>query len=78
RKKKALEKEAKAKQNEIKKVEDEISKNEEKLGMLQEDLCKEEIYSNPSESERVNKEIKNVQEIISQLYEKWEELSLDE
>ncbi|WP_238917941.1 ABC-F family ATP-binding cassette domain-containing protein [Clostridium sp. YIM B02555] len=75
KKKKALDKEAKAKQNEIKTIENDISVNEEKLGKLQEELCKEEIYSNPAESERVNKEIKVLEEIIEKLYEKWEELS---
>ncbi|MEO2604106.1 ribosomal protection-like ABC-F family protein [Clostridium butyricum] len=78
KKKKALEKEAKAKLSEIKKLEDEISKKEEILVSLQEDLCKEEIYSNPAESERVNKEIKIVQDLISEMYEKWEELSMEE
>jgi ATP-binding cassette subfamily F protein 3 len=42
---------------------------------LQEDLCREEIYSNPSESERVNKEIKVLEENIEKLYEEWEEMS---
>lgn len=78
KKKKALEKEAKAKLSEIKKLEDEISKKEEILVSLQEDLCKEEIYSNPAESERVNKEIKIIQDLISEMYEKWEELSMEE
>lgn len=75
KKKKALEKEAKAKQNEIKNIETNITQNEEALEKLQEELCKEEVYSNPSESERVNKEIKNLQETIEKLYEQWEELS---
>ena len=78
KKKRALQKEAKAKQQEIKKLEDDINSKEEILSGLQEDLCKEEIYSNPSESERVNKEIKNIQQVIADLYEKWEELSLEE
>ncbi len=43
--------------------------------MLQEDLCKEEIYSNPSESERVNKEIKAKENLIEELYAQWEELN---
>ncbi|MCE5222235.1 MAG: ABC-F family ATP-binding cassette domain-containing protein [Clostridium sp.] len=75
KKKKALEKEVKAKQNEIRTVENNISTNEEALGKLQEELCKEEIYSNPVESERVNKEIKVLEEIIEKLYEQWEEIS---
>ena len=75
RKKREIEKEEKAKKLQIKKLEDEISKNEELLLSLQEDLCKEEIYSNPSESERVNKEIRILEEKIEDLYMKWEEIN---
>ncbi|ACD22119.1 MULTISPECIES: ribosomal protection-like ABC-F family protein [Clostridium] len=75
KKKKALDKEVKALQNKIKYLEDTINKNEEELLMLQEDLCKEEIYSNPSESERVNKEIKAKESLIEELYAQWEELN---
>ncbi|OPJ61717.1 ribosomal protection-like ABC-F family protein [Clostridium chromiireducens] len=75
KKKKALEKEAKAKQNEVKMIESRITENEEVLEKLQEELCKEEVYSNPVESGRVNKEIKAIEESIEKLYEKWEELS---
>ena len=75
RKKREIEKEEKAKKLQIKKLEDEISKNEELFLALQEDLCKEEIYSNPSESERVNKEIKILEEKIEDLYIKWEEVN---
>ncbi|EKQ58152.1 MULTISPECIES: ribosomal protection-like ABC-F family protein [unclassified Clostridium] len=78
KKKKALEKEAKAKQNEIKEIENNITANEEALEKLQEELCKEEVYSNPTESERVNKEIKVLEEKIENLYEKWEELSSED
>lgn len=76
KKKKAIEKEAKAKQKEIKALEDKISSKEQALQNLQEDLCKEEIYSNPTESERVNKEIKSLEAEIEQLYADWEELSI--
>lgn len=76
KKKKALEKEARAKQNEIKLVEEQITKAEGQLQKLQEDLCKEEVYSNPVESEKVNKEIKNIESKIEDLYTTWEELSL--
>lgn len=75
KKKKALEKEAKAKQNQIKEVEDIISKSEAELTKLQEELCMEEVYSNPSESERVNREIKVLETKIDSLYSEWEELS---
>ena len=76
KKKKYLDKEAKAKQNEIKNIENKISTSEETLTKLQEELCKEEIYSNPVESERVNKEIKAIEETIEKLYEEWEEASI--
>jgi len=75
KKKKALDKEAKAKQNEIKTIENNININEVALEKLQEELCKEEIYSNPVESERVNKEIKVLEDVIEKLYEQWEEIS---
>lgn len=75
RKKKELEKEEKALKLRIKKLEDDISKCEDNLLSLQEQLCLEEIYSNPIESERVNKEIKDLEENISLLYEEWENLN---
>ncbi|MDD3242056.1 MAG: ABC transporter C-terminal domain-containing protein, partial [Bacilli bacterium] len=56
-------------------IENSISTNEEALEKLQEELCKEEIYSNPVESGRVNKEIKVLEEIIEKLYEEWEEIA---
>lgn len=74
RKKKELEKEEKSLKLKIKKLEDDISKGEDHLLSLQEQLCLEEIYSNPIESERVNKEIKDLEEKISLLYEEWEKL----
>lgn len=75
KKKRELEKEEKTLKLKIKKIEDDISTGEEKLLSLQEELCLEEIYSNPSESERVNKEIKDLEEKIANLYEEWENLS---
>ncbi|EOR20968.1 ABC transporter, ATP-binding protein [Clostridium sartagoforme AAU1] len=75
RKKKELEKEEKSLKLKIKKLEDDISKGEDYLLSLQEQLCLEEIYSNPIESERVNKEIKDLEEKISFLYEEWENLN---
>lgn len=75
RKKRDIEKEIKAKKLEFKNVEKDIANSEEALLSLQEELCLEAIYSNPSESERVNREIKELEEKITLLYEKWEELS---
>ncbi|MGL4451959.1 MAG: ABC-F family ATP-binding cassette domain-containing protein [Sarcina sp.] len=74
KKMKEKEKLAKANKNKIKTIEKEISDLEETLTSLQEDLCKEEIYSNPFESERVNKEISTNEELLASLYETWEEL----
>lgn len=75
KKKRELEKEAKAKKLKLKEIEKNISSLEEHLTALQEDLCKEEIYSNPTESQRVNKEIQTTQEQIDSLYLDWETLS---
>ena len=75
KKKKEQEKEEKALKVKIKKLEDDISKSEEDLLALNEQLCLEEIYSNPTESERVNKEIKNLEDKIALLYEEWESLN---
>ncbi|MGL4763307.1 MAG: ABC-F family ATP-binding cassette domain-containing protein [Sarcina sp.] len=78
KKKKELDKLAKANKNKIKNIEKEISDVEEKLMLLQEDLCKEEIYSNPAQSERVNKEITSNEEVLATLYENWENLQTEE
>ena len=58
----------------LKNIEKTISEKEEELVKLQEDLCLEEIYSNPTESQRVNNEIKNLEEEIANLYEEWENM----
>ena len=75
KKQKNLQKEEKAKLQNIKKTEEDIAKSEEALEKLQESLCLEEIYSNPEESIRVNKEIKDLEAHIEELYAKWESLS---
>ena len=68
-------KEAKAMQLKIKNLEKTISEKEDELTQLQEQLCLESIYSNPSESQRVNNEIKELEETIANLYEEWESLA---
>lgn len=75
KKQKNLQKEEKAKLQKIKKTEEDIAKSEENLEKLQESLCLEEIYSNPEESIRVNKEIKDLEAHIEELYATWESLS---
>ena len=74
KKKREAEKEAKALQLKIKTLEKTIAEKEDELTNLQEQLCLESIYSNPSESQRVNSEIKKLEYNISQLYEEWENL----
>ncbi|MBE6049043.1 MAG: ABC-F family ATP-binding cassette domain-containing protein [Clostridium sp.] len=78
RKKREAKKEEKAKKLRIKTIENDITKAEEELNSLQESQCLEEVYSNPVESERVNKEIKALEEKLELLYEEWEELSANE
>ncbi|ATD54572.1 ribosomal protection-like ABC-F family protein [Clostridium chauvoei] len=74
KKKREQEKEEKALKLKAKKLEEDITSKENELLNLQEQLCLEEIYSNPTESERVSKEIKNLEELIAKLYEDWENI----
>ena len=74
KKKREAEKEAKTLQTKIKNLEKTIAEKEDELTNLQEQLCLESVYSNPSESQRVNGEIKKLEDTISQLYEEWESL----
>lgn len=78
RKKKEIEKEEKAMKLRFKKLEDEIAKEENNLLALQEKLCLEEVYSNPVESEKISKEIKNLEDKISSLYEEWENCAIED
>ncbi|MDM0446695.1 ABC-F family ATP-binding cassette domain-containing protein [Clostridium perfringens] len=75
KKKKSAEKSARALRAQLRDVEKLIPQKEEELEKLQGMLCAEEVYSNPEESVRVNKEINSVQEEIDSLYATWEELS---
>lgn len=75
KKKKSAEKLARALRAQLREVEKLIPQKEEELEKLQGMLCTEEVYSNPEESVRVNKEINSVQEEIDSLYATWEELS---
>ena len=75
KKKREAETEAKAIQLKIKNLEKTISEKEDELNNLQEQLCLESIYSNPSESQRVNNEIKSLEQLIANLYDEWESLA---
>lgn len=72
---KLAQKEIRIKKTRLREVESSISENEALLEKLNNDLCLEEIYSNPKEAERVNKEISNTEMTIESLYEEWETLS---
>lgn len=74
KKKREAEKEAKALQLKIKTLEKTIAEKEDELTKMQEQLCLESVYSNPSESQRVNGEIKKLEDTIANLYEEWESL----
>lgn len=72
KKKKEKEKREKERAAYIKDLEAGISENEEKIKLLQEQLCLEEIYSNPQKCEEVNKEIRSAGAKLEELYEEWE------
>lgn len=74
---KLAQKEIRVKRTRLREVENEISEYEELLEKLNNDLCLEEIYSNPKEAERVNHEISETELKIESLYEEWESLSED-
>lgn len=67
-----LEKEKKLK---IKNIEDSIANFEAQMEDLQNQLCLEEVYSNPEKSVEVNNSMSDLQENIDKLYEEWEELN---
>ena len=72
KKKREIEKEKREREKRFKSLEKEISTKEDLLTELNEQLCLEEVYSNPTESERVNKEIASLEKEIESLYEEWE------
>lgn len=75
KKKRDIIKEEKFKKLNLNKLEEEIGLMETRLNDLQESLCLEKIYASPIESERVNKEIKDVEHQTESLYANWEALS---
>lgn len=68
------EKQEKQKKLKIKNLEKEISDIENHLEELQNQLCLEEIYSNPEKSLDVNNQIIQTENKLQKLYEEWEEL----
>ncbi|KYH29334.1 MULTISPECIES: ribosomal protection-like ABC-F family protein [Clostridium] len=74
KKKREEEKLQKQKKLKIKNLEETISSLEENIENLNQQLCLEEVYSNPEKSEAVNKEIARCQAKLEELYTEWEEL----
>lgn len=72
KKKRDIEKAEKEKKLRVKHIEGSIADKEESLVDLQNQLCLEEVYSDPLKSEDVNKQIIKIQEEIEKLYEEWE------
>jgi ATP-binding cassette subfamily F protein 3 len=67
-KKKQLEKDLKNTEKDIENVEKEIHE-------LENQMCLEEVYSNPQKSAEVSKNIISLKDKLNILYEKWEELT---
>ena len=61
--------------NDLKKTEEEIAKLEERNTVIDEELTKEEIYSNSIECQKLSTERAENEEKLEVLYERWEELA---
>ncbi len=61
-------------QNDLKKTEDKITKAEERLSNIDAELCKEEVYSSPSETLKYHKEREALSKELEELYDLWAEL----
>jgi ATP-binding cassette subfamily F protein 3 len=73
KKKRDQEKQIKEKALNTKKIENMISDKESELSELQNQLCLEEVYSNPEKSMEVNKRITSLESDLENLYSEWEE-----
>ena len=78
KKKRDVEKLEKQKKTDFKSIEDSISFIEQELEKFQNDLCLEEVYSNPSRCEDINKQITNTEKELEVLYAAWEEFIDDD
>lgn len=75
-KRKLKEKQEREKQEKqmIKSIEDQISECEGRIAKLHEDMCLEEVYSDPQKSSEIHEELKTIEERLEQLYEEWEQM----
>ena len=73
KKKRDQEKLEKQKKIDLKALEDKIASTEQELEKLHNELCLEEVYSNPNRSYDVNKQISNIEKELENLYAAWED-----
>jgi ATP-binding cassette subfamily F protein 3 len=78
KKKREVEKLEKQKKTDLKSIEDSISSIEQELEKFQNDLCLEDVYSNPSRCEDINKQITKTEKELEVLYAAWEEFIDDD
>lgn len=78
KKKRDEEKLEKQKKLELKAIEDSISSMETELERLHNDLCLEEVYSNPERSYDTNKQISTINSELEDLYAAWEDFIAEE
>lgn len=71
KKKKEIEKQLRDRKQKSKEIEDSILDTETKIQKLQNDLCLEEVYSNPENSKKINNDITNLQSHLESLYNEW-------
>lgn len=74
KKKREVEKVEKEKKLRVKNIETKISNLEKYIVELQNQLCLEDVYSNPEKSENINKQLLDSQNDLDDLYEEWESL----
>ena len=67
----------KQKKTDLKDLEDKISSLEQQSEKLNNDLCLEEVYSNPIRSEEVTKQISSVKSELEDLYAAWEDFIVE-
>ncbi|AVP54553.1 ABC-F family ATP-binding cassette domain-containing protein [Clostridium tetani] len=72
KKKREAEKEQKQIKMKAKNIEELISSKENELLKLQEELCLEEVYSNPDKAQDINLKILNIEKSLEELYNEWE------
>jgi len=73
KRKREKEKEEKDRKLRIKDLESRIESLEDRKSTLADDLCKEEVYSDPMKTHSISQELKDLEITLQSLYEEWEE-----